>query len=98
MGCAVVIIVWRGYGILAPVVPILGALAGWGLGYLGISARLAVCCGVIAGSAVTWRIGRQLNHAATDPQDEHSLWGIPMEAYAFPGVVLAVGSLIEWIS
>lgn len=98
MGCAVVIVVWRGYGILAPVFPMLGALAGWGLGYVAIPARLAVCFGVIAGSAVTWWIGRRLNRAASRPQDQHSLWGIPMEFYAIPGVVLAVASLIEWIS
>jgi hypothetical protein len=98
MGCAVVIFVWRGYGLLAPVFPLLGVLAGYGLTALGAPRPLAVAGGLVAGSVVVWLIGRRLNRGTADPRDKHSLWGIPMEAYAVPGAILAVVLLVQWIS
>ncbi|MGA8112892.1 MAG: hypothetical protein WCA46_04420 [Actinocatenispora sp.] len=91
------IIQWRGAGILALLLPILGGAAGYGLRALGLP-DVVVTCGILAGSIATWVVGRRLNRQVDDVDKVHSLWGIPMQYWAFLWSALALAGLVVVLS
>jgi hypothetical protein len=86
---------WTGAGILGIVFP---AAAGFAGNFLG--GPVGLSCGVLVGSVLTWYVGRMMNRDHDDPDvydDEHTLYSIPMQYWAFISGFWAVFHFVHFV-
>ena len=98
-------VIWSGWGIL--VIPIAATMSFLGVGIassVGLSAQMGLIVGCALAGVPIWFAGRRLNrpvdgyHPRTGERvvykDQHTLFWIPMQHYAFIAVILGIYLMI----
>ena len=88
---ATFLLLWRGGGILAPIIIVVAVLAVELVGGSSTNATALNVVGLLLGAVAVWFLGRTMNRR---DNGVHTFLFIPMEYWAFVAVVLAIVAVL----